>query len=726
MAQTTLRSDGWYQVNTEGIGSVYLSIVDEGLVTQSTDSPASTAFRPRIVSPELFSIKRRPQVWVWGSTNSIQSAAFGQLRIDNYDGAFNFLLASDLRDTQVIIKLTPQQAFGDASTVNDSPTVATAIIEDISSDEEDVITITLKDSITRLDRPLPMRFNPPFVDQSAADRMVPLSLGACRNVAPLLIDQANRIYQLHDASVTNLTAVRDMGALLDVHASPPQVAPALNNSGIQLQTLPVGKLTADFSSQGTQTAIPGAADVLNGVGRLLSTASGGVTTWTGTPATTPPSNWSYQNTAYGTFYRYTAANGYGADWAMGISTNRAYNPPSSDFGCPAYITTPFLLPGRTYRISITIERGFPPSGWYINDGSWGIMLRTDLTRSSSGDVSGSAWGPYLTAPELGRANYSFIYTCPNDGVTRTLYVIGVGKGASYGVCGCAFRELKAELLGQYIDLPMVGISLTNYFTEVLNIRGGEPTTAWNASDLAAIDGATNYLFGNHYDTQPTIAAAASAPLDSFCATMFTDANGVIRVRRLIDPKTAAPVATFDLTNTQRPISIYPDRARYLTTVFGARRNWSEYSTSDFVTDYVAVPADVRERYKRTSQFQVVAARSPAGQYNAAVGAAAFDTLLDAKEDAQREVDRVVGIYSPTVYADGTVFNGKRRFVQFTVFFDDIAHVDGQSMSPGAHELLFGDVVTLNYPQRGFNNTPVMVAGTELFPFAKKLVIWGFV
>lgn len=85
----------------------------------------------------------------------------------------------------------------------------------------------------------------------------------------------------------------------------------------------------------------------------------------------------------------------------------------------------------------------------------------------------------------------------------------------------------------------------------------------------------------------------------------------------------------------------------------------------------------------------------------------------------------MSIYAPQIYSDGTIFNGKRRFIEFTVFFDDWTNIAGAG-SPAPQDLLFGDVVTVDYPTHGLNNVPCMIAGTELFPFAQKLTIWGFI
>jgi hypothetical protein len=715
---TLAHLQGWYEQNTEGIGTVYFAIIDEGLLTRVTDTPSATAFPPRIRNPETFSIRRMATFWPWGDTQEAM-AAVGDLEIDNYDGAYDFLLTADLRDAPAVFKIVPAGMLAAANTVANGLVVATVLIDDISCSTEDVIRIRFKDTLARLDAPLPVRYNPPFVDSNAANRMVPLSFGACRNVAPLLIAEdgvdgsGEPLYQLHDRALANIAQTRDMGAILDVYADPPQVIPALNRSGIQLHALPEGKLLCDISNVGTQAIAAGAVDVLNGAGLL--------TTW---PVSgSPPTGWTYGGT--GTNSRVGTPN-YPQDYCMNMSTTHQYT--SVDDALYAYVTTPFLAPGQTYRIKFTLDRMTAPTGTVLTGG---FMVRTDLGLGNDGAVSSSYLGPYLQAPIFGSQQYTFEYTVPNDGTTRTLYMIMVGTGASNPAWTCAWHGLTVELLGGFEEAPLSSITLEDYYTEILYLRAYEDTSAWDATSLQAIDAATDYGFGIHFDSAPNILRdCLLGPLPSYCADLATNADGQLYAFQLVDPKLQTPVAGFDLTNTERPIAISPDRASYLTTVMGARRNWTISGPADFVTDYALVPADVRMRYGRTSQYQVTASKTPAGQYAHAIGAPVFDSLLDDPDDAQTEIDRVVGLYAPVVYDDGTVFNGKRQFVTFTVYFDDAGVLGDQTFgaltAPG---LLLGSTVELTYSHSNgvmmFDQTPVFVCGTELFPFGNKITIMGW-
>ena len=272
---------------------------------------------------------------------------------------------------------------------------------------------------------------------------------------------------------------------------------------------------------------------------------------------------------------------------------------------------------------------------------------------------------------------------------------------------------------------MQGITFQDYVREILGVRMGENPNVWSASDLAAIDAAAGYTFGRYFSEAPNAIDAIQEPLDSVCAGMFEDADGVIRFTRFIDPRLGTP--TFDLTPAvvQRPISIKASNASYLTTRIGVRRNWSPHTDSDYVTDDVGVGIEERERLKRRSQFELSSTVTPSGHYSAAIDAPIFDSLLDERAHGQTEIDRVNQMFSPQVYPGGGVSTGKRLELKLIVLFDDIATF-GVTMTTSVRNVLPGSVGLLTYPDRDFDRVPFFVLGTELWPFAGKMELEVFV
>jgi hypothetical protein len=105
-------------------------------------------------------------------------------------------------------------------------------------------------------------------------------------------------------------------------------------------------------------------------------------------------------------------------------------------------------------------------------------------------------------------------------------------------------------------------------------------------------------------------------------------------------------------------------------------------------------------------------------------------VFDDQDDAQREIDRIVGIYSPRVYPNGDVTTGKRRLVTFTALFDETTKI-GSGTQCDLSDIGYGSVVQLTYRDdngvivHGFDETNLLVVGWEIFPFARRITITGF-
>jgi hypothetical protein len=405
--------------------------------------------------------------------------------------------------------------------------------------------------------------------------------------------------------------------------------------------------------------------------------------------------------------------------------------------------TAVLVPGSTYRISFGLYNvqycGILDAGGFFG----GVIVSTAISNNPADYVAGFFNPLHTTAFQ--QEQFVFEYTVPPGGSNRKLYfmftpTVGQPIPTIKNSVFASVFAVKVQLLGQYIAQPLRPISMTDYFTEILVNRAGEASTVFNSTDTNALAvhplSAADTNLGNNtnpldnlvgfaccFDSPPNILDALRMALDNFCATLFTDNLGVLRARRLIDPSdpTGRVVkADFTTINVKRPIEVYEDPASMLTTLFGARRNWKVYGSSDFVTDQGIVTQNTRAMFGRTSQYQIRSMKTPASNYSFAVGAPQFDTTIDVPNDCQLECDRVVGIWSPNVYPDGTVTTGKRRIVTFTAFWDDPTAL-GINTTCAVTALGFGDIVTLLYPTHGFN-TPTYgaVLQWEIFPFAQQI------
>lgn len=718
---TQVKSQGWAETISEGVGTIYLCVSDEGMVSGPSDTPANTQYAPRVLNPETFSIARKPAVWMDGDS-SIGAAAFGQLDLDNYDGAYNFLLENDVRDFDVIVKVLPAATLLTGTAVLSAPTVCTGIIDRVSSSSEEVVSVTIKDTLARLDRQLPCRFNPPFVESGAANVMIPLTFGAVRNRVPLLIDAPNRLFQLHDANIPNVTLVADKAAPLDPHASPPQYTPAISGSGIQLNAMPVGKLTVDCSSYGTQSIIPGADDILNDDGLFLNFDTAGI-----------PDNWEW-SAGVGSAISHVlhAVAPWIPDSSNAVKIVSAIKwDGSTHFG--DYLHYPAIFKGGvSYRVNFGVY-GIGSRAPTNNGVVGGLMVTTKLDGIPSDYLSG--YGVPITQNQITtNQNLSFEFTCPS-GPDRDLYFIVCPSmdGFTHDAIATAtasIYDVRIEQLGQYTELPLAGYPYDNYLTEILVNRANEYPTIFNSVEAAALttrpDGSI-IPWGIPFDAPPNILDAIRAPLDSFRATTFTDSDGILRFRKLVDPSDPANLSSvlcdFDTTNIKTGIQVAPYDARGLTTLVGARQNPSPFGASDFVTDQAIVPQNIKTRFMRKCQFERTSSVSPAGQYSFAIGAPILNTLLDEADDAQDMIDGSVRICAPQVYSDGSFTNGKLVEVTFTAFFDDPAAV-GATVQCGLNEIMYGEVIRFTYPNADgtsrFVDQLAIVRAWTPYPFGQRI------
>jgi len=720
---------GWF-VETQGILSMYLSLAREGFLSSDTDDPANQPFSPRILNPESFSIRRSPKWWVQsGGGSSPESSAYGVLRLDNSDGELDALLDMDVRDATLVLQDIDAPAFG-AGTLSSARTIMTACIDSVSSPQVGIVEMRLRDTLARLNKPLPCRVIPPFADESSRGRIYPVGLGAQRNVKPLLIDvppdTGQPIYALGDAPMSNVTLVADGGATLDPLGNPPQWYAAMNGAGIQLDTSPVFRLSADCSTVGDQYTIPGAGDVLNGDGEFENWTDGVPDGWS--LPTNPPFNAiivAGGSVAQDTTYT-TSALRITSYIPLQTSLSSAY------MGFPLLLDSTPLEPGRTYRITFRMWHTLGTPDKYGIEG-YGICLLSKYVRDKRYWIT-----PYLEPirnPEYGEQKFTFTYTVPptESGNLGLFLLCASGKnvqGTPPTATGCTavIDDLRVQLLGQYVALPLDGMTLTEAFREILVKRAGEPEGIFSAADTQAIDDETGIKIGARWTEAPTITDALQQIADTFGAALYTDKNNVIRVRRFRDSENRTPVATFK-TGTVR---VEPDDAPYLTTSFATRRNWEPFTPGDFVTDTATVSPTQRETWSTQSQVHWTTSTRPSSEYSFAIGAPWFHMLCDEEAPARAIAEEIVGFYAPSRSLAGlnatmpqTMRSGKRKQATFTMFYEGNEVGTDYVIDPA--DIGYGDPIEVELPvgtTRTMRAKMMTVVAWEFFPFAGKVNITG--
>lgn len=689
--------DGWYQDTSTPRQLRLCPKGGRAFHTRETDSLQLVSFEPRIVNAKEFEFTRTASVWTGGSRSD--GTSYSRLDLDNKDGRFDDAIGEDRRDQIVTISIGRANQPYDAAEV-----VCTGVVDAFRGAGEDLAYLTIKDTLSSLERPLQRRRIPPWADSGVANKPVPITLGAVRNVSPPLERATERKYRLHDAPITNIVAVRDKGAPLDPLSSPPQYTPTQSADGLLLQTDAVGLLTVDMSSQGPQVVIPGAADVLAGAGLY--------TAWPN-PAAEPP-GWLLGGTV-SALVRQGTAQGMPQDYVAALSSTKGYNPANGDVGAWLRYDTAVLQPGKSYRIQFKLVR---TSGTASNGIPYGLMVRSDLSSLSTGAVT-----PHmlpLQGPQFGVTGqaYTFVHTVP-PGAARKLYFIAVAAtnagGLAVGIGGATWYDVKVELLGQITPaLPLVDIKLAPYLREIFR-RARIADTKWVAADAEAIDAATGYGGGQHIDSEITVRDAARLPLDSYTATMTSDRYGRYRFRRLPDVDTVVEVATFDASSIERGVDAQPDLAPGLTTQAGARTNWHQFTDSDFVTDTLTVPPALRTQFKAKQQFIETFNGTMAPSYAHASLAPALETWFDNPAFARTEIARACADYvsGRTNAKTGAAIATTPRFITFTAAYGGLAPPD----------LLFGDVIKVTYNRHRLQaGQKLAVFSTTVRPLARKLKI----
>jgi len=198
----------------------YLS--NSGYTTGPADTPASTHYLGCIVGGARIS----EQLSLDGTGASM---AFGDIELDNTEGN----LDAWLRDVWVNRRV--RMYVGDMRWNRaDFRLVFDGITEDLGSRARDVLNLTVRDKLQRLNTAVTeTKLGGTSVN---ADRLLPVCLGEVHNVEPLLVDKASLKYQVHDGPIERIIEVRDNGIVLSYTAN-------LSAGTFTLPASPVGVIT---------------------------------------------------------------------------------------------------------------------------------------------------------------------------------------------------------------------------------------------------------------------------------------------------------------------------------------------------------------------------------------------------------------------------------------------------------------------------------------------------
>jgi len=174
-------------------------------------------------------------------------------------------------------------------------------------------------------------------------------------------------------------------------------------------------------------------------------------------------------------------------------------------------------------------------------------------------------------------------------------------------------------------------------------------SAWSADDAAAIDTATGYAGVGYYAGDGgTPRQALETLLPSYAADWWKDGDGVLRIARLIDPDSVGDGdLAFDLAwpDLDADLVVQPDLAPGLSRRMAYQPNALPLASGDLITDLQLLPPARRQQLQGEFRGQVYAGGPLAARYVRAEAAAPVRSRFDRREDAQAEIDRVVGLYA---------------------------------------------------------------------------------
>lgn len=708
--------DGW-STQRAGLNTIYVGMVQEAFHTLPTDTPANTPFGPFVIGADKVFVKRSPRPWHLRDSDGDGSSSLSMVVLDNSSGQFNALASLDARDSKFVLQRVSSPG-GVAGSLSAARTILTGVIDKVRK-SGGLIQITLRDSLSRFDRPMKMRRIPKFWDASSAGAVMPWGRGAMRNIRPRLLSEPDRLYLLNDGPVTNITLVSDKGAPLDPNSLPPQYTPALDHEGLQTEVLPEGRLAVDCSTVGPQYEIPGAQDVIAGIGDFSTWA---VTA--NTQTSTPPSGWDFSNNASSYMLRYVAS----ATNVMRLKTVVPWypeHPTTPKYGDWIKLHTPPLLGGRSYRIKVGLLQAqsdvFLPGGPRRQGG---FMLRTALSNDPADAIT--AHGIAINTNGMTSNGFGEYYTIDFTvplGPARPVYLIctassGNTAGSANGIAFMDVHNVQIELLGQFVSLPLSDARPQDVMYDVIVDAEGESSASYSAADLAALYASAGHGVSVRFEDTPNIRTdIIEAIADAYNAIYYTDADDMIRFAKWYmpdDPSAPAPVARFTAANVDvDTIEEDPVAAESFTTQFWLRRNVEPFGDGDFVTDTDIVTATIRAAYTGVGQQKYSSPIKPAQEYAKREGAERRLIPIDDIDAAKASVNEAA--------KQMTV---KRKAVRFKAFYDGGSDTIGDGITCDPLTIYPGMIVVLHVPEKGYDELAVTIADTEAYDADGRLIIIG--
>lgn len=223
-----------YKISTTTVTSFYYS--DRGFTTTPSDTPANIYFDARLIEPLSFS----RSMFVGTKLGGESVSSFGSISLNNADAGLDSL-ASDFafEGREIEIKIGEVGA-----SYSHHFSIFKGNMRQIEYDDE-ILRIYLKDKQSTFEKAIQTTLYAGTGGTEGSANLKntpkPLLFGECKNIAPVLVDSTNFIYQVHDGAIQAIDNVYDGGVVLSSG-----VTNDLTNGRFTLASEPTNEVTADI------------------------------------------------------------------------------------------------------------------------------------------------------------------------------------------------------------------------------------------------------------------------------------------------------------------------------------------------------------------------------------------------------------------------------------------------------------------------------------------------
>lgn len=255
-----------------------------GFATRPSETPANTYYEPGVLQPINFERAAFSRARVMGQG----SAGYGVIELANADDALSGLLDYGFDGRSAVVRVGVEgAAYPSGYTTFLSGTMA-GVEADATS-----IKISLRDLTEILDNPIQETLyagtnSLPSGKEGTADdikgQVKPLCYGRCYEVAPIQVNTAKLIYQVHDGAIQAIDGVYDNGYaitygtnranLAAMEATAPSAGyydTCLAEGLIRINETPAGRITADVRGDATGSYVNTVGSIVK---RILTTKCG--------------------------------------------------------------------------------------------------------------------------------------------------------------------------------------------------------------------------------------------------------------------------------------------------------------------------------------------------------------------------------------------------------------------------------------------------------------------